>query len=102
MFCAVDAFPPLASTLHSVQFAHTRSEFMWLSHLHICWVFFFFSVLISALFAFIEGKWNLAEKLQESSGVRLFPPSLNTTSKWTSQSSVVGHIFLCLPSHLIC
>lgn len=59
---AAGAFFPLASTLHSVPVAHTRSEFMWLSHLHICWVFFF-CVLISALFAFIEGKWNLAKVL---------------------------------------
>lgn len=60
---------------------------MWLSHLHICWVFFF-SVLISALFAFIEGKWNFAEKLKESSGVRPFSPSLNTPSKWKGEAEL--------------
>lgn len=75
----------LAGTLQSVQFAHTRSTFMWLSHLHICWVFFFFpSVLIAALFAFIEGKWNLTEKpLPSRKTVQLEPISpLAFQSKW--------------------
>lgn len=85
MFCAAEAFPPLASTLHSVQFAHTRSEFMWLSHLHICWGFF--SVLISAFFAFIEGKWNLAEKLKGSSGVDPFLLPY-TPSKWKGEAEL--------------
>lgn len=74
----------LAGTLQSVQFAHTRSTFMWLSHLHICWVFFFPSVLIAALFAFVEGKWNLTEKpLPSRKTVQLEPISpLAFQSKW--------------------
>lgn len=61
--------------LPAPQFAHTRSKFTWLPHLHVCcFCFFFFLVLITALSALEKERGTGA--LKEDSGVRSVRPSL--------------------------
>lgn len=63
--------------LPAPQFAHTRSKFTWLPHLHVCcfcFFFFFFLVLITALSALEKERGTGA--LKEDSGVRSVRPSL--------------------------
>lgn len=60
--------------LPAPQFAHTRSKFTWLLHLHVCCFCFFFLVLITALSALEKERGTGA--LKEDSGVRSVRPSL--------------------------
>lgn len=60
--------------LPAPQFAHTRSKFTWLPHLHVCCFCFFFLVLITALSALEKERGTGA--LKEDSGVRSVRPSL--------------------------